>query len=171
MSRTRLTVGLVALVGGIIIALVPGFSVWRAGGQMLGQLPTIQGVDTVDQRVGWTALLDDDFVLARRNYIGSDEPTVSEALGDAGFSYVGVLSKDCCGAYDAAWARVESADNGSVVVVLTAADDDWQTVWLVWVLAGMAGAIVGLVLLLRGRGSSAPAMTGKSSSEEPIPLS
>lgn len=169
MSRARRTLGVVALVGGIIIALVPGFSVWRAGGQMLSELPTLQGVETIDERVGWTALLDDDFVLARRTYLGSDERTVTDALGTAGFSHVGVLSKECCGAYDAAWATIGEAADGSAVVVLTAADDDWRTIFPLWALAGTAAASFGLVLLLRGRSPSARATTDRLSADEPIP--
>lgn len=170
MARTRFAVGVTALVAGIVVALVPGFSVWRAGGEMLNELPSMHGVETIDQRVGWTAFFDDDFVLARRTYLDSDKRSVADALQGDGFAGVGRLSKDCCGGFDAAWADIQENNDGSTVVALTGADDDWQASWPAWLFVGIVTSAAGLLLLLRARPVEAPAMMDHLLADEPVPL-
>jgi hypothetical protein len=80
MSRLRPLVGATVLLVGLLVALSPFISVWRAGGQMLGEIPDLEGIDHRDERTGPSAMFDDDFILARRTFIDVDDQAVAEAL-------------------------------------------------------------------------------------------
>lgn len=120
---------------------------------MLGELPDLEGVEHIDDRVGWSAMFDADFVLARRAFIGVDDRTVAEALVANGFESMGLVgySKDCCGDYDAVWADVQNSGTDRVVVELTAADSDWQLSWPLFSGFGSLMFLVGAGVLLTGR--------------------
>ena len=115
-----------------------------------------EGVEHSDERVGWSALFDDEFVLARRTFDGVDDRTVSEALAANGFESLGIVrySKECCSGYDAVWADVQTPGRDRVVVDLTAADSDWQLAWPLFSGLGSLVALVGAGSLRTGR--SAP---------------
>lgn len=100
-------------------------------GRDVGELPDLDGVEHSDDRVGWSAMFDADFVLARRTFIGVDDRTVAKALMANGFESMGLAgySKGCCGDCDAVCADVQDSGTDRVVVELTAADSDWQLAW------------------------------------------
>jgi hypothetical protein len=152
MSRLRPLVGATVLLVGLLVALSPFISVWRAGGQMLGEIPDLEGIDHRDERTGPSAMFDDDFILARRTFIDVDDQAVAEALVADGFEPLGMVdySKECCGAYDAVWADVLVSDAEGTVVELTAADSDWQLAWPLYSGAGSLVALIGIGVLVSG---------------------
>lgn len=157
MRRLRPAAGSAVLLVGMLIALGPFISVWRAGGEVLGELPDLDGVDHRDERVGWSAMFDEEFVLARRIFIDVDvdDGAVTEALIADGFEplAVGGYSKECCGGYDAVWAKIQVNGADQVVVELTAADSDWRLTWPIITGFGLLLAAVGLGVLLTSRSS------------------
>ena len=156
MRRLRAAIGAVGLLVGVLIALGPFISVSRVGAQMLGELPDLEGVDHSDQRVGWGAMFDDEFVLARRTFNGVDDRTVAQAMVANGFEPMGIVgfSKECCGDYDAVRADVQSPSADRTVVELTAADSDWRLVWPLFSGVGSLVALAGLGVLLTSRSSA-----------------
>jgi hypothetical protein len=136
-----------------VIVLSPFISVWRVGGEMLDELPDLDGFEHSDDRVGWSAMFDADFVLARRTFIGVDDRAVAEALVANGFESMGLAgySRECCGDYDAVWADVQNSGTDRVVVELTAADSDWQFSWPLFSGFGSLMGLVGFGVLLTGR--------------------
>lgn len=153
MRGVRPAIGAAVVLVGLLIALSPFISVWRVGGQMLGELPEIDGIDHRDERIGWSAMFDDNFVLARRTFSDVDDQTAAQALVASGFEAMGVIgfSKECCGGYDAVWADVQPSSADRTVVELTAADSDWQLVWPLFSGFGPLMASVGIGILLTGR--------------------
>lgn len=149
-------IGAGVLLIGLLVALSPFISVWRVGGQMLNELPVLDGTDHRDERVGLSAMFDDDFILARRTFSNADERTVAGTLAAAGFEPMGTVgfSKRCCGDYDAVVADVQGTDDGRTVVELTASDSDWQLAWPLFSGFGAFVALIGVGILLTGR--SAP---------------
>lgn len=155
MGRIRPAVGTVVLLVGLLIALSPFISVWRVGGQMLSELPDLEGVDHRDERVGWSAMFDDEFVLARRAFDTIDDRNVAAALVANGFEPLGAsgFTKGCCGDYDAVWADVQSRGADGVLVELTAADSDWQLAWPLFSGIGSLAVLVGAAILVTGGAS------------------
>lgn len=149
MRRVGPAIGATVLLVGVVIALGPFISVWRAGGQMLGELPEVEGAVYSDERVGWSAMFDDEFVLARRTFTGVEDRIVAEALVADRFEPMGAVgfSKECCGGYDAVWVDVQNRGVDRVVVELTAADSDWQLAWPLFSGLGFLVALVGLGIL------------------------
>ncbi len=165
MARARSIVGVVALVVGMAAALGPFISVWRVGGVMLAELPVLGGVEHHDQRVGWRAMFDDEFVLARRTYAGTTVDAVTDALAANGFenrSAIG-FTRACCGDYDAVVAAVEPTVEvhgpDAVTVELAAVDADWRVSWPLFSGPGSLIALVGVGLLVTGRASQRPTST------------
>lgn len=154
MKGVRASIGAAVFVVGLLIALGPFISVWRVGGQALGELPDLEGVDHSDQRVGPSAMFDDEFVVARRTYSRVDRHVVSGALVASGFDG---LSKACCGHYDGILADVQSLGADGVLVELTAADSDWQSTWPLFSGFGSLVGVVGLGVLLTGRSTETSA--------------
>ncbi len=161
MRRLRTVIGGAVLVGGLLIAVGPFVSVWRVGGQVLDELPDLEGVEQSDERLGWSAMFDDEFIVARRTLEGTDERTVTEALVADGFESLGMagFSKECCGDYDAVWADLQDGGTESVVVELIPADSDWQLTWPLFTGFGSLMAVVGAAVVASGRSASRDPVT------------
>ena len=146
---------------GLLVMATPFISVGRAGTQVLAELPEVDGAGFIDERVGWSAMFDDDFVVARRTYSGVTEQVVVDALRKDGFDTAGIdgLSRTCCGDYDAVWVSISAPESGTVVAELRPADADWQSAWPFVTLIGLTLSTAGIVLTAcsRRRGCLAPA--------------
>ncbi len=134
---------------GLLVMAGPFISVSRAGTQMLAELPEIDGADFIDERVGWSAVFNDDLVVARRTYSGVTEQVVADALRSDGYETLGVdgFSRTCCGEYDAVWITISASESGTVVAELQAADADWQSSWPVFAMIGLILSTGGIALL------------------------
>ena len=122
MVRLIRIAGVVMALVGLFVMVAPFISVERVGTQMLAELPAVNGAGIVDERVGWSAMFDDDFVVARRTYSGVSEQVVVDALRQDGFDTVRIdgFGRACCGDYDAVWVAISTSDSGSVVAIAAA---------------------------------------------------
>ncbi len=145
--------GLLLATAGVVLALWPVLSVWRVSGQVLDELPPIDGVETTDDRSPLSALTDPEFRLATRTYRGAEPETVESALLAAGFTRsgpAGQLSRDCCGEYDAVWVDVTDGSDALVIAELTTADADVQVAGPIFALLGLCVIAIGIGLAMMG---------------------
>lgn len=125
----------------------PFVSVWRISGQVLDELPPIEGT-SIDDRRGVSALWDGDFTLATRTYLDADPDQVRR--GFAGFQSTSVgtipyLAKECCGEWDAVFVSLaEGPGPGSTVATVTVFDSDIQATYPFLVMFGLFLAVIGL---------------------------
>ncbi len=135
---------------GLAIGLFPLVSVWRVSGQVLQELPSLDGVESADTHHRVSAFADPDFILARRVYENTTTGQIRQTLVDDGyqsFSLQGEVwyGKECCGDYDGVWVSIAEAPDrpGATRLLLTTADGDNRTV------AGLFG-VLGLLLFIPG---------------------
>ena len=149
-GRLGLLAGSALALVGLAIAIFPLVSVWRVSGQLLDELPVVDGVDSVDSRRHVSALTDPKFILAERMYETATVEEVREALEAGGYQRIAHedeiwFGRECCGTYDAVWVSITEAPGrpGNVTALVTTADKDVRT-------ASQLFAALGLLLLLPG---------------------
>ncbi len=164
MGRTlRLLAGSVLVALGLMALLFPFVSVWRLSGEVLDQLPQLEGVEPADSRHRIGALGDPEFVLARRVLTGVEGDRVQRALVADGFERTAiggrpVLVKPCCGDYDAVEARiVDDPEAERVTIELSAVDGDIQSAVFVFVVVGLVLLVPGLGIIAAARPDRVPA--------------
>lgn len=150
------------MITGFLLMLVAPVSVWRVSGEVLDELPAIDGVESSDTRHRVSALRDPLFIVARRTWTGTTVDEVERALLDDGFETWtagrrSALAKSCCGDYDAVVVDlVDGSEPGQVEARLTTADGDVQGAVVIFILLGLALAVPGLSLLVTARSSTEP---------------
>lgn len=152
MHRRRLpqVVGLVLVGLGLIVALYPFVSIWRAGDQALAQLPEITDREYSDQHHRLGALSDIEMVLVRRTYADTTVDQAVTWLQEAGYgsnrsSFRQWYSKECCGAWDAVVVRpVQKGQD--VELAITMFDQGIQSSWPLTVPVGLGLVGLGVVL-------------------------
>lgn len=158
MARTSRLFSLFLIGLGFMIGLYPVISVARLSGQVLGELPDVVGIETVDTQHRFSSLSDDDFIVAERRYEGINGDTLVGALGDDGFEQTTALGRswmyrECCGAYDAMLVGIQEVD-GSAVALVTVADSDVHALWLPQLVVGLLLIVSGLAI--NGRAGRKP---------------
>ncbi|MEM9133465.1 MAG: hypothetical protein AAF962_13560 [Actinomycetota bacterium] len=154
-------VGLVLCAVGLVVASFPIVSAWRVSGEVLDELPEVPAATTVEDTRHRLALAHPDFLLAERRYRGVTVDEVEAALRADGFSGIAgptpaagtILSKDCCGEYDAVWVTVVDDGAGATTGVraeVTVADTDIQAVAPTVIALGALVAVIGAVLMIGG---------------------
>lgn len=149
---------------GVVVAAGPFISVARVGTEMLAELPEVDGAVIDDSRVGWSAMFNDDFVVARRTYLGTSPQAVGDAYRSGGLENDGVdkFSTACCGDYDAVQIVISRSESGAVTAELAPADSDWQASWPLFAIVGLvlvaAGGAIAVTALSTPRPHSAPAL-------------
>ncbi len=143
---------------GFVIGIYPMISVSRLSDQVLGELPDVAGIETVDTRHRLTSLVDDDFIVAERRYEGMSGDALLEALGEDGFERTTALGRswmyrECCGAYDAMLVGIQEVD-GSAVALVTATDGDVRGSWLPLLVIGFL--LIGLGVAINARARRTP---------------
>lgn len=140
---------------GAIIALFPVASLWRASGQALDILPPVAAAQVDDDRHGFTAIWDPEFIVATRIYRGVSAEKVQATLTGAGFETANIagdpwLVEECCGEHDAVWVGVESDGEGNAVARITMADGDIQLSWVFFAVLGSPLFLGGVAVALLG---------------------
>jgi hypothetical protein len=146
-----LVVGIVVMLLGVVIAAGPFISVSRVGAEMLAELPKVDGAVVDDQRVGWSAMFNDDFVAARRTYSGTSPQAAEDAYRSGGLEHNGVgrFSRACCGDYDGVRVVISQSESGAVTAELAPADSDWQAAWPLFTIPGLLAMAVGVAITVR----------------------
>ncbi len=143
---------------GFMIGIYPMISVARLSDQVLGELPDVSGIETVDTHHRLTSLVDDDFIVSERRYEGMSGDALLEAFGEDGFERTTALGlrwmyRECCGAYDAMLVGIQEVD-GSAVALVTMTDDDVQAIWLPLLVVGLL--LIGSGIALNRRTARKP---------------
>lgn len=157
MRTAKIAFGVALVSLGLLVALFPFISVWRASGETLGQLPEIEGAEFSDTRHRIGALFDDRMILASRTYPTLEAEQVRVALVDAGYrthreADTQWQTMECCGEWDAVLVRAEDRDEGGARVLLTMADSDIQVSLWFFLILGLPMFAIGLTLLTAALG-------------------
>ena len=158
----RLLLGALLVITGFLLLLALPVSVWRVSGEVLDELPPVEGAEVGDTRHRVSALRDPLFIVARRTWTGTTVDEVRRVLLDDGFDTWtagrrSALAKPCCGDYDAVVVDlVDGPEPGQVEARLTTADGDVQGAAVIFTLLGLALAVPGLGLLATARTPTEP---------------
>ena len=131
----RKAISSILIVSGVLLAVGPALSVWQLGGDVLAMVP--DGERVIAQDTSPFAFIDDEFVVATRTYGATTVAELTSELRGSGFTFFSgrpdadpwLVSPACCGDYDAALARLVALDDGTVVMQLSAVDNDLGLTW------------------------------------------